>query len=74
VCYPRAILGGQYRLMFNGTDYGYRPESLTNEASQTFLNQRLRTWMPTASRSAGASNYRSPFFDYRAILRAFTTV
>lgn len=45
-CYPRAILGGQYRLMFNGANYGYHATSVSDDPpSQTFLNQRLRTWL-----------------------------
>jgi hypothetical protein len=45
-CYPRAILGGQYRMMFNAANYDYHPQSITdNQQSQAFINQRLRPWL-----------------------------
>ena len=45
-CYPRAIVGGQYRMMFSAANYDYHPEFITNDqASQAFINERLRTWL-----------------------------
>jgi hypothetical protein len=45
-CYPRAIVGGQYRLMYNAANYDYHPQSISdNQPSQAFANERLRTWL-----------------------------
>jgi hypothetical protein len=45
-CYPRIIIGGQYRVMFNAANYEYHPVSISdNQPSQAFINERLRTWM-----------------------------
>jgi hypothetical protein len=46
LCYPRAILGGQYRMMFNAANYDYHPQSIgDNQPSQAFINERLRLWL-----------------------------
>ena len=48
-CYPRAIVGGQYRMMFNAADYGYHPVVHQRQpASQGFINERLRTLVDRA--------------------------
>jgi len=45
-CYPRAIVGGQYRIMFNAADYSYHPVSISDaQPQQGFVNERLRTWL-----------------------------
>ncbi len=45
-CYPRAILGGQYRMMFSGANYDYHPVSIgDDQVSQGFINERLRLWL-----------------------------
>ena len=45
-CYPRVIVGGQYRMMFNGANFDYHPVSITdNQPSQSYANERLRTWL-----------------------------
>jgi hypothetical protein len=45
-CYPRVIVGGQYRMMFNAANYDYHPVFITdNQPSQAFINERLRTWL-----------------------------
>ena len=44
--YPRAIVGGQYRMMYSAADYNYHPVSISdNQPSQAFINERLRTWL-----------------------------
>jgi hypothetical protein len=45
-CFPRVILGGQYRVMSSGANYNYHPESIgPTGQSQAFVNERLRTWL-----------------------------
>jgi len=45
-CYPRIIVGGQYRMMYSGADNTYHPTSISdNPTDQAFINERLRTWM-----------------------------
>jgi hypothetical protein len=45
-CYPRAIVGGQYRLMFNAANYDYHPVSVSDDQlQQGFINERLRLWL-----------------------------
>jgi hypothetical protein len=45
-CYPRAIIGGQYRMMFSAANYDYHPEFINSSGtSQAFINERLRTWL-----------------------------
>ncbi|WP_460167216.1 hypothetical protein [Thermostilla marina] len=40
------IIGGQYRLMFNASNYDWHSEELSDDQrSQTFFNQRFRTWL-----------------------------
>ena len=39
-------VGGQYRLMFNSANFSFHPLTLDNsQQSQTFFNQRFRTWL-----------------------------
>ncbi|RMF90179.1 MAG: hypothetical protein D6741_17140 [Planctomycetota bacterium] len=39
-------IGGQYRLMFNASNYDWHAEELSDDQrSQTFFNQRFRTWL-----------------------------
>jgi hypothetical protein len=43
---PLVTIGGQYRLMFNASNFDFHPPFLTDEQpSQTFFNQRFRTWL-----------------------------
>ncbi len=43
---PLVMIGGQYRLMFNASNFDFHPPFLTDEQpSQTFFNQRFRTWL-----------------------------
>lgn len=45
-CYPEYSLGGQYRLMFNGANFDFHEAVISDhQPSQTFFNQRLRTWL-----------------------------
>ena len=45
-CYPRAVIGGQYRMMFSGADNSYHAAYITDDQpSQAFINERLRTWL-----------------------------
>ena len=51
--YPRAVLGGQYRVMVNGSNYGYHPNAIGDDQdSGMFLNQRLRTWLTVQTSDA----------------------
>lgn len=43
---PRIDVGGQYRVMFNSANFGFHPETLSDDQpSQNFFNQRFRTWL-----------------------------
>ena len=43
---PWVDLGGQYRVMYNASNFGWHPATLdNNQTSQTFFNQRFRTWL-----------------------------
>lgn len=43
---PLVTIGGQYRLMFNASNFDFHPTFLTDEQrSRTFFNQRFRTWL-----------------------------
>ena len=39
-CYPRAILGGQYRLMFNAANYDYHPAVHQRQPAVPSIHQR----------------------------------
>ncbi len=39
-------IGGQYRLMFNHANFGWHSPTISdNQPTQTFFNQRFRTWL-----------------------------
>jgi len=39
-------IGGQYRVMYNASNFGFHPATLDDaQRSQTFFNQRFRTWL-----------------------------
>lgn len=43
---PWIDVGGQYRIMYNASNFGFHPATLNNaQQSQTFFNQRFRTWL-----------------------------
>ena len=43
---PWIDIGGQYRLMFNSSNFGFHPATISNaQDTQTFFNQRFRTWL-----------------------------
>lgn len=50
-CYPLFILGGQYRIMFNGANFDFHDATITDDQrSQSFFNQRFRTWLTIQTR------------------------
>lgn len=43
---PRFDIGGQYRLMYNASNFDFHEATITDaQESQTFFNQRFRTWL-----------------------------
>lgn len=43
-------LGGQYRVMFNSANFGFHQATISDDQpSQTFFNQRFRTWIDVAT-------------------------
>jgi hypothetical protein len=45
-CYPRMIVGGQYRMMYSAADNSYHQASISDSpVPQAFVNERLRTWL-----------------------------
>jgi hypothetical protein len=45
-CYPRIVVGGQYRMMLSSADNSYHPVSISDDLpDQSFVNERLRTWL-----------------------------
>ena len=43
---PWINIGGQYRVMYNASNFDYHSVTLdNNQQSQTFFNQRFRTWL-----------------------------
>lgn len=46
---PPYAIGGQYRVMFNAANFAFHPPDVTDaQKSQTFFNQRFRTWLTVA--------------------------
>lgn len=46
---PPYAIGGQYRVMFNAANFDFHPTDITDvQKSQTFFNQRFRTWLTVA--------------------------
>ena len=45
-CGPKIRFGGQYRVMFNASNFGFHDVSITDsQEDRTFFNQRFRTWL-----------------------------
>lgn len=44
--YPTIAVGGQYRMMFNGANFNFHDQVITDDQrSQSFFNQRFRPWL-----------------------------
>ncbi len=48
-------IGGQYRVMANGSNFGWHAATISdNQPSDTFFNQRFRTWFDVKTGEAGS--------------------